>query len=157
MKRHFSYIGLLVLLCCFVCGGCTIKNKQGEKTSSSPEKEFIEGLTQKDTADFIGLTKLCLDTIKAGKIDDALNFIYYVRNDTLMPLTLEMKERLKNHFNIFPVKDYQLVSFDINGFYTNTVKYSICFREEKNAPHLIKFVFNPIWVDGSWYLTLKNN
>lgn len=155
MKLHLGCIGFLALLCCF-WGGCTEKAKQ-DAVIVNPEKEFIEALTQKDTADFIGLTKQCMDTIQGGNIDAALNLIYCIQNDTLMPLTPEMKVGLKNHFKRFPVKDYELISFEINGYYTNSVKYNIRFKEETEVPNSIKFTFNPIWLGDAWYLTLKNN
>ena len=45
----------------------------------------------------------------------------------------------------------------INGYYTNSVKYNIRFKEETEVPNSIKFTFNPIWLGDAWYLTLKNN
>lgn len=155
MKKLFEFIGLLTLSCCLGMG-CIEKGKQNT-TVINPESKFIENLAQKDTAEILNLTELWLDTIKAGKIDDALNFVYCIQNDTLMPLSTEMKNSLKYYFKCFPIKDYQLVSFDINGFYANTVKYNICFKEQEGTPYSVKFAFNPIWIDNTWYLTLKNN
>ena len=62
-------------------------------------------------------------------------------------------------FRIFPVVDYELVyySFQLEGI--NDVKYKIIFAQEENVAEngeaATALMFNPVKVDGSWYLTVK--
>lgn len=151
--RIYSIVLFLSLI--FFGGACVNKQKQSS-TKEFPE-DFIKTLTHKDTVAMIGLTTVCMDTLQAGKIDDALNLIYCVRNDTLVPLSNETKAELKRQFERFPVKQYHLESFQINGYSTNSVKYVVQFKEKSTLPNTIKLTFNPIWIEDAWYLTLKNN
>ncbi len=155
MKTSVRLLGSVVLTL-LVLAACTGKSKESQ-ASIDPDTELVKGLTAKDTADFIGLAQVCMDTLQAGKIDDGLNMIYCIINDTLMPMTDEMRENMKQHFKRFPVKKYRMEDFEINGYSNNTVKYSIFFQENPESEACIKFAFNPIRIDDAWYLTLKNN
>lgn len=155
MKTSVRLLGSVVLTL-LVLAACTGKSKESQ-ASIDPDAELVKGLTAKDTADFIGLTKVCMDTLQAGKIDEGLNMIYCVINDTLMPMTPEVREGMKMYFGRFPVKKYKMESYEINGYSNNTVKYSIYFQENSVSEASIKFAFNPIRIDDAWYLTLKNN
>lgn len=156
MKRRFSFAVWLIAAidCLFI--GC-VEKKEKPLFPEDSQVSFLKNLTHQDTLDFLKPSNACMDTLKLGKIDKALSIIYFDRNDTLLPLTGKMKEKLRQRFERFPIKEYRLESFDIQGFSSNSVVYTIRFREESKQPNTIKLVFNPVWINDTWYLTLKND
>lgn len=65
MKTSVRLLGSVVLTL-LVLAACTGKSKESQ-ASIDPDTELVKGLTAKDTADFIGLAQVCMDTLQAGK------------------------------------------------------------------------------------------
>lgn len=142
MKTSVRLLGSVVLTL-LVLAACTGKSKESQ-ASIDPDTELVKGLTAKDTADFIGLAQVCMDTLQAGKIDDGLNMIYCIINDTLMPMTDEMRENMKQHFKRFPVKNIGwkiLKSMDIRIIQLNIASFSKRIQNLKPALNLRSILF----------------
>lgn len=133
-----------------------------EKSRVMQVEEFREGLTKEDTTQMLKISNDCMELLKAKKYNEAMAslYLYDEENKSLLPLTDEAKKHLERRFKMFPVLEYKLMyySFLLEG--VNDVKYSIKFAEEpnpeQNGEAKTAFMLNPVKVDGTWYLTVKN-
>lgn len=133
--------------------------KQVQKPVSESAEEFKNGLTATDTSDVVKLCDDCMNTLKAGEIDKALEMIQMVdTNMNVTPLDEASIKKLRKTFKFFPVVNYRLDKIAFNTSGLNDVKYIIEFTEAVepgSAPSTIGFMFNPVKVDGKWVLTVK--
>lgn len=103
----------------------------------------------------------CMELLKNKDIDAALNSLHEYDSNTneLKTLSDESKKRYEHVFKMFPVLDYKrdYYSFQLEG--QNDVKYIIVFAEADKDNDLpaakTALMFNPVKIDGSWYLTIK--
>lgn len=148
----------IVLSAAFVLSFTSCK----EKSRVQREQEFISELTKEDTTQMLKLSDGCMDLLKQNKIDEALSMLYEYDEESkaLNPLSDETRKRLQKQFKFFPVLEYtrNYYSFMLEG--VNDVKYVIKFAEEEhpeeNGEAKTAFMLNPVRVDGTWYLTVKN-
>lgn len=135
---------------------------RSEKSKVQQVQEFREGLSKEDTTQMLKISNDCMELLKAKKYNEvfASLYLYDDENKSLVPLTETDKKNLERKFKMFPVLDYKLeyYSFLLEG--VNDVKYSIKFAEEpnpeQNGEARTAFMLNPVKVDGTWYLTVKN-
>ena len=132
-----------------------------KKTHLQKVQEFTSSLTSADTTQMLKLSNDCMELLKAKKIDNALSMLYEY-NDSIKevtPLSEKSRKRYERMFHIFPVLDYKMeyYSFQLEG--VNDVKYRIIFGQEDqpdvNGEAATALMFNPVKVDGNWYLTVK--
>lgn len=142
-----------VFMCVFATIICSCKNSSEMKSVVS-EKQFTATLTNRDTVDVISLSSLCLTVLK-NDIDSAMNYIYYIKNDTLIPLSDEKRIFLKNSFLSYPIKKIMLDTLIFNTEVDNIVRYNIVYDNGGSFPITQRFIFNPIKIESAWYLTLK--
>lgn len=154
MKRLlWAAAALACLLALAACGG--------KKSAESEAEEFRKELTKEDTTQMLALCDDCMKTLKAGRIDEALNRLYTYDDSTatVAPITATKREELKRTFRLFPVLGYEMDYYSFNSEGQNDVKYDIRFFEKTDSadttPNTIGFMFNPVKVDGQWYLCIK--
>lgn len=150
----FLVLGLVVGLAVFT--SC----KKDNKTAAESPEVFKSGLTATDTAEVLKMCDACMQTLKEGKIDEALQMIQMVdTNLNVSPLDEGSQRKLRKTFKFFPVYNYRLDKIAFNTSGLNDVKYIIEFSEPNPdpnaAPSTIGFMFNPVKKDGQWVLTVK--
>lgn len=157
MKR--SSVAILFTLTLGMGAGILSSCKSEKKPAAESAEEFKSGLSATDTTDVISLCDACMQTLKAGNIDEALEMIQMVdSNLNVLPLDEANVKRLRKTFKFFPVINYRLDKIAFNTSGLNDVKYIIEFTEaveSDSAPNTIGFMFNPVKVDGKWVLTVK--
>lgn len=154
MKKYIYFIFIMVSV--VLLTGCK------EKTRVQKVKDFRNELTKEDTVQMLKLSDQCMELLKAQKTNEALSMLYEYDSEKseILPLSNETKKRLERQFKIFPVLEYErdYFSFLLEG--VNDVRYRIKFAEEenpeKNGECITRFMLNPVKVDGSWYITVKN-
>lgn len=151
--KKFSIIALAFISLVFV--SC-----KKEQTREEAISEFQSQLTAQDSTIMLEICNDCMDLLRDGKVEDALNSLYEYDDSTgvVSPLSKEMRNRLSRQFAIFPVLEYELdyFSFQLEG--CNDVRYNVIFRDggdEQTGEFVTKFMFNPVKVDETWYLSVK--
>ena len=100
-----------------------------------------------------------MDTLKAGNIDEALKMLFVLRDGKAIPLPAEKEQQLRKNFKYFPVVDYKLDYYSFSSTDNNDVKFQIEFFKhtspDDHTPNTIGFMFNPVKIDGVWYLAVK--
>lgn len=131
------------------------------KTKLSEVLEFRNTLTQQDTTQVLQLANGCMEYLKNKNIDQAVASLYEY-NDSLnkiQPLSDISEKSVRHLFTVFPVLDYDLVYYSLQSETVNDVKYNVTFAEEEdienNGRPVTSFMFNPVKVDGVWYLCVK--
>lgn len=150
---------ILFITSLFVFVSCNQNNKKQSKEEQVTE--FVSQLTEADTTAMLDACDNCMKMLQDGKIDEVMNVLYEYDDslNQVNPLSESTVQRYRRVFTMFPVIDYvrQYYSFQLEGL--NDVKYSVKFTPdneetgEKGAQ--TTFMFNPVKVDGSWYVTVK--
>ena len=97
--------------------------------------------------------------VEAGNIDEALKMLFILRDGKAIPLPAEKEQQLRKKFKYFPVVDYKLDYYSFSSTDNNDVKFQIEFfkhtSSDDHTPNTIGFMFNPVKIDGVWYLAVK--
>ena len=125
MKRLlWAAAALAALLALAACGG--------KKSAESEAEEFRKELTKEDTTQMLALCNECMETLKAGRIDEALSRLYTYNDstETVTPISEAKRAELKRTFRLFPVLGYEMDYYSFNSQGQNDVKYNIRFFEK---------------------------
>lgn len=115
-------------------------------------------LDGRDTTAVYDLTAQFLELLKAKKVDEAVDMLYFLDADMqVVPLPDSLVERQKMVFRTFPVLRYTIDSIIFNTETDSQVKYTIEFFEKQpgdTRPNTTSFFIKPMRVKGKWYLTM---
>lgn len=155
MKIDKVIFTLLLGCLLFSCGQKEAKERM--KTYGDAEKEFIATLTREDTVKLLEQARICMDSLKSGHLESALRQLYVVKGNEVLPLSGEDLKEIREHFQRFPVVDYELDYFNFSTQGCNDLKYRIQFvrKDAKGDVPAIAFMFNPVKIDSCWYLCIK--
>lgn len=151
VKYFFKVVSaVLVSLVLYSCSG--------EKSQKTAHEEFVGSLSASDTIEIKNLCESFFSHMKAGDKDAAFELLYMlVENDKVEPVNAEYKAKIGNQFNIFPVLDFHSKEIRIGNAEDNIASYSIVFaRDDQGKESAISFGFNPVKINGKWYLTVRN-
>ena len=155
MKRFYLLFAAFTLL---VSCGPKYSGSRGEKTQKDAEAEFLASLSQTDQDAVLALADDCMDKLQAGKVDEAVGMIYVLYNDVVYKKSASYTADLVQRFKSFPVVSYERLyhSFSTEG--NNDISYSYVFAPASGgrSEQTMKLMFNPVYIDGSWYLTFKD-
>ena len=66
-----------------MCVGCRflflVLMRRKKMKQLTPKEEFLMGLTAEDTVQVLTISRSCMDTLKAGNIDEALKMLFILR------------------------------------------------------------------------------
>lgn len=154
--KKIIYIAVTAITVMFV-GSC----KQKPKSVIEQQKEFHSTLTNQDTVQMLKLADDCMELLKNKDIDGALAMLneYDDSLGQVSPLSENTLRRYHRLFTMFPVQSYIRAEYTFMLEGVNNVKYNIIFAEEDhpdvNGVPQTSFMFNPVRIDGQWYLTVK--
>lgn len=148
MKKYLLPLMAIALVAFAACTGTD------KKTDS---QEYQEGLTAQDSTIMLQKCDSCMQLLSEGRIEDALDMLveYDDSLQQVSPLSDETRASYKRKFTLFPVIKYDLqyVSFMEAGL--NDAKYEVQFGPDEAGAPKTAFMFNPVKVDGQWYLCVK--
>lgn len=128
------------------------------KTQEQAETEFIASISSADSTSVLHLADSCMSLLKEGLVQDAVDMIYVLSRDTLYKKSPSYTETLINRFKLFPVVSYDLNYYSFSTQGNNDISYSYSFSTSsvEGSSSIMKLMFNPVLVEGQWYLTLKD-
>lgn len=158
MMKKILYTLTAVLLITSCSSHPKYSGHNGEKTQKDAEAEFISNIKASDSLAVVKTGEKCMQLLKDRKLDEALSMLNVLKDNAVLPLPDDYSEHLRKRFTIMPVYDF---SFDYFAFSTegnNDLAYIYEFgqKNEDGVAPTIKLTFNPVKVDGRWYLTLKD-
>ena len=153
----------LFILSAVVFAAIAFSSCKNEKKPSDMRQvlEFRSTLTKQDTTQVLDLANKCMELLKNKNIDQAVASLneYDDSLGQVMPLSKESEKGVRKMFQLFPVLDYELSYYSLQSEGINDVKYTVTFAEEqnpeKNGRPVTSYMFNPVKVDGVWYLCVK--
>ena len=153
MKRILYIFVGLVLLCS--CAGRS--NSPVWKTQKDAEEEFVSTLTAADTAAVLELTDKFMSLVKDDKVEDAVGMVTVLFEGVLYKPSDDYFVELVNLYRSMRIASYTLDKYFFTTEGNNDVSY---MTESKtivgDSPMKLRVVFNPVKVDDSWYLALKD-
>ncbi len=106
----------------------------------------------------LSLCDSCMELLKNNEMGRALDMLCEYDDSTkeINPLSDQGRQIYSKKFSFFPVLDYgrSYYSFQLEGL--NDVKYEVTFREGPDGRQKTAYMFNPVRVEGKWYLCVKN-
>ena len=148
MKRIFVFLFLALVL----LASC----KPKPYLYKDAEQDFQASLVLSDTLDVLALGQNFMGALKAGEVDEALTNLYVVYDNVLYRVADSSLSQLKARFRRFPVSDYERVSLNFSTPGINDLVYRYSINGPVGSGPAMKIAFNPVKVEGSWYLTLKD-
>jgi hypothetical protein len=84
--------------------------------------------------------------------------IYVLYDDVLYKKSDSYSAELQMRFRMFPVRSYERLYYSFSTEGNNDISYSYVFSPAKDGSpaQTMKLMFNPVYVDGQWYLALKD-
>ena len=154
MKKIFILLAAVAVL---VSCGPKYSGLHGEKTQKDAEAEFTSSLTDSDKKAVLDLADECMRKLQSGRVDEAVDMIYVLYNDVVYRKSDSYTADLVTRFKAFPVRSYELLYYSFSTEGNNDISYSYSFATSKKSAggETMKLMFNPVYVDGRWFLTLK--
>jgi F0F1-type ATP synthase gamma subunit len=150
MKKIFVLLAAFaVLLSC----GPKYSGSHGEKTQKDAEAEFVSSLTQADQDAVLELADDFMGKLKSGRVDEAVDMIYVLYNDVVYKKSDSYTAELIQRFGFFPVRSFKREYYAFSTEGNNDISYSYVFGDD--ASKTMKLMLNPVYVEGQWYLTFK--
>lgn len=123
--------------------------------------EFRSTLSTSDTTQMLQLCDEAMEQLKNHSYEKVLSSLYEYNDSTkeVKPLSETLMRQYRSNFETFPVIEYRRVyySFLLEG--CNDVKYEVIFATPEQTgtdePAKTAFMFNPVKIDGQWYLCVK--
>ena len=146
---------------CFLAlvAAASCANKEATKIDDS--EEFRNSLTEADTLQMLSLSDSCMMLLQNKDLEGAMSMLYEYDDSTrqVLPLSEDTRRRYQRLFSMFPVLSYQRMTYTFVLEGLNDVGYDVIFAEEEhpeeNGVPKTSFMFNPVRVEGTWYLTVK--
>ncbi len=153
MKKILAVLCTLVLL-----AACHNTGRQKYNTFESAQAAFASTITSADSVAVKAATDEIMSLLQAGQLDSALSRIFVVYDDVLYRPAEESLVNLKTKFRNFPVLSYEMTDIAFQTPAINDVTYRYVFAQttDGSAPATLKLAFNPVKIDGEWYITFKD-
>lgn len=142
-NKLFSVIVFFVLLTFASCS----------RNSNSSQPLY----TSADTTLVYEMADSYLSLLHDNRFDDALNMLFEVSNDSIVPISEESRNNYFTQFETFPVVSFERTAVDWNDW-SILLNYRICFSENStnSTPFFYNIQLQPVRKDGLWYLTTVN-
>lgn len=127
------------------------------KTAKDAEIEFTSGLTASDTAAVLNMTDTFMSLVKEDRVEEAVSMITVLSQGVVYKPADEYFVELVNRFRGMKIASYQLYKYYFTTEGNNDVCYITESEPQQNGQSMtVKVTFNPLNVDGQWYLALKD-
>lgn len=157
MRKFLPYTAFFFFIFCVSCISKSSKNQEYRfNTLKEAEENFLSTLKAQDTIDVLHLGDSCLRLFQENEVENAINMIYIVENNQLMPLDQKRRASLMSRFKLFPINQHKLDYFAFSTQGHNDLKYTIESSNDGHNVAKVSFMFNPIKIGETWYLALKD-
>ena len=125
------------------------------KTQKDAEEEFTSSLTARDTTVVLNLTETFMSLVQTDRVEEAVDMITVLSQGVVYKPSDSYYAELVNRYRGMKILSYKLDKY----YFTTDGNNDVCYVTEcgsLDSPMVFKLTFNPICVDGKWYLALKD-
>ena len=156
MKKIVLFLGA-VLLTGMALTGC--KDKKAPADTKPVETSMF---TKEDTAQVMDLVNQFTVRLQNSDIKGAMDMLVYLEGDSIKPQTAANMQRQAVTLSFIAGKPgYELERIILNNTTNNEAKINVVLFEKKDEndkrPNTTAIYVRPIYVNGQWYLTPRDN
>lgn len=151
MKKTF--ISLLTITTLAAVVSCHSK-KESRDNDEPTRPVFV--FTDSDSLAVNELADQYIDCLNAEDYDAAAEMLYTVRNDSVFPLTDEVRSEYIKAMTHLPHYGFQKKEVILNTDLDNRVRVAMLLTEGEEVEAeegIMNYYINPVKVNGQWYLT----
>ncbi len=153
MKKLLFFLS--ALLCFGMLTSC--KDKKAPETKQKKESMF----TKADTTRVFELVEQFTNCLQNNDIKGAVDMLVFLDGDTLKPLSAANVQRQSNALRFIAGKTgYTLDRVVMEDTKRNEAKIDIILFEKPEGdtrPNTTSFYLRPVYIDGDWHLTTRDN
>lgn len=112
-------------------------------------------MSANDTTAVLDLTGLFMSLVQSDRVEQAVDMITVLSQGVVYKPSDDYYDELVNRFRGLHINSYKLDKY----FFTTEGNNDVCYVTEcgsESNPMILKITFNPICVEGKWYLALKD-
>lgn len=152
MKKIFIILPLIAV----ILASCSSKKKEQETVFLRPPSIT---LCAQDTIDIMKQVEDYVALFGKNKLEEASQKLYFVRNDSVFPLTKEKKEGFVKGLSTFHIYKSKVEHLIIRNELNNEVSVILQVIENGDIDKgvgITRFFLNPVKVNNKWYITLRD-
>jgi len=146
---------LFMMMLVALVASCTEKKETKKRFLRPPSIT----LNAQDTTEIRQKVESHLALLEQKKIKELAEILYYVKNDSIFPLDEKRKADFIKGLSIFNIYDTKVKHLIIRSEYNNEVCVLMQILKDGNIEEnkgVTKFYFNPVKIDGVWYITIRD-
>lgn len=154
MKQTFLSL-ILFSLIVFVLAGCKQKEKPADETDSIMVTKF--DYSDSDSLEINTLCSQYANYLANRDLQSASAMLYTYHNDSIFPLTDEMRQGYLSAMGSMPIVSCSIDSIDLRSFTNNRVRIALTLLPDMSLPDektMVMINVNPVKVQGHWFLTI---
>lgn len=152
---------LKVFTICMLCMAVTFVGCKSDKKKDPLRSEYLRPASieysGKDSSEIKALVDNYVENFKNKNFQATASMLYRLRNDSILPLSEQDKQKYIDAYSQMPVYDCAVKGIILRSDKNNEVQVSVqispngSIDEEKG---ITTFCLNPVLKNGKWYLTL---
>ena len=145
-----SFFAVLILSSVMSCN-----SKKENRESDEPARPVFV-FTDSDSLSIHGLADQYVDYLNAGNFEAAADMLYSVRNDSVLPLSDEVRTGYINAMRHLPNFGFQKKELTLSTDLDNRIRIVMLLTEDgdiESEKGIVNYYLNPVKIDGQWYLT----
>ena len=111
----------------------------------------------KDSSDIKTLVENYVSALKSKNIEAAANMLYFVRNDSIFPITDNDRKGFTALYSSMPILYCKATTLILRSALNNEARVVVKLKEDGDIDRNIgttTISLNPVQIEGKWYLTL---
>lgn len=111
----------------------------------------------KDSSDIKTLVENYVSALKSKNIEAAANMLYFVRNDSIFPITDNDRKGFTALYSSMPILDCKATTLILRSALNNEARVVVKLKADGDIDRNIgttTISLNPVQIEGKWYLTL---
>lgn len=152
-----KFLTILAVALVFVSCGSNSTTKKKAMTQRDAEEAFLSTLTDASQKQILDMAETCMTLLRDGEIEKAVKMIYVLQDNVVYQKSESYTQSLENRFKIFRVQNFTRDYYCFSTEGNNDISYTMELAQEADGTvPTMKLMFNPVYVDGEWFLCLKD-
>lgn len=152
---------LKIFTICMLCMTLTFVGCKSGKKKDPLRSEYLRPASMdysgKDSSEIKTLVDNYVENFKNKNFRVTASMLYTLRNDSILPLSEETKQKYIAAYSRMPIYDCAVKGIILRSDKNNEVQVSVQIMPNGNIDEekgVTTFCLNPVLKDGKWYLTL---